>query len=190
MTCSEVTIKDGDDLWQFATDHGLQAVGDLLRDYVRHDQPESFCEGYTSRAMCRIASKAVEGVKDDEDPRSYIDTKYGTDLYFYMWGGDGESLPNDMLTVSGGKTTGTPEAAERYFDQSLGQIHLPLYLQKAGFCPPHPEPSEATMGWPIGWTDLRPLEMDRFRRWLRSHGKHCRKDCIENAQTEHPTKEV
>ena len=26
------------------------------------------------------------------------------------------------------------------------------------------------MGWPIGWTDLEPLEMDRFRQWLRSHG--------------------
>jgi len=29
---------------------------------------------------------------------------------------------------------------------------------------------EWLMGWPIGWTDLRPLEMDRFRAWLRSHG--------------------
>jgi hypothetical protein len=27
------------------------------------------------------------------------------------------------------------------------------------------------MGWPIGWTDLEPLEMDRFRRWRSSHGK-------------------
>jgi hypothetical protein len=26
------------------------------------------------------------------------------------------------------------------------------------------------MGWPIGWTDLKPLEMDKFRQWLRSHG--------------------
>ena len=27
------------------------------------------------------------------------------------------------------------------------------------------------MGWPIGWTDLRPLEMDKFQRWRRSHGR-------------------
>ncbi len=26
------------------------------------------------------------------------------------------------------------------------------------------------MGWPIGWTDLKPLATDRFRRWLRLHG--------------------
>ena len=26
------------------------------------------------------------------------------------------------------------------------------------------------MGWPIGWTDLKPLEMDKCRRWRRLHG--------------------
>ena len=31
---------------------------------------------------------------------------------------------------------------------------------------------EWLMGWPIGWTDLKPLAMDRFRQWLNSHGKH------------------
>ncbi len=31
--------------------------------------------------------------------------------------------------------------------------------------------SEWLMGWPIGVTDLRPLEMDKFRQWLNSHGK-------------------
>jgi hypothetical protein len=29
---------------------------------------------------------------------------------------------------------------------------------------------EWLMGWPIGWTDLKPLETDKFRLWLRSHG--------------------
>jgi len=30
---------------------------------------------------------------------------------------------------------------------------------------------EWLMGWPIGWTDLKPLEMDKFQQWLDSHGK-------------------
>ena len=30
---------------------------------------------------------------------------------------------------------------------------------------------EWLMGWPLGWTDLKPLEMDKFQRWLRLHGK-------------------
>ena len=29
---------------------------------------------------------------------------------------------------------------------------------------------EWLMGWPIGWTDLKPLGTDRFRQWLGSHG--------------------
>ena len=31
--------------------------------------------------------------------------------------------------------------------------------------------TEWLMGWPIGWTDLKPLETDKFPQWLRSHGK-------------------
>ena len=31
---------------------------------------------------------------------------------------------------------------------------------------------ESIMGYPIGWTDLKPLEMDRFHRWLQQHGEY------------------
>lgn len=33
-----------------------------------------------------------------------------------------------------------------------------------------PNFSEMMMGWPIGWTALKPLEMDRFQQWRRLHG--------------------
>jgi hypothetical protein len=33
-----------------------------------------------------------------------------------------------------------------------------------------PDFAEWMMGWPIGWTDSVPLEMDKFRLWLRLHG--------------------
>jgi hypothetical protein len=32
--------------------------------------------------------------------------------------------------------------------------------------PLNPEWIEWLMGWPIGWTDLRPLGMGRFQRWF------------------------
>ena len=38
------------------------------------------------------------------------------------------------------------------------------------FCP---ELSEWLMGWPIGWTDCEPLEMDRFLQWRRTLGAYC-----------------
>lgn len=33
----------------------------------------------------------------------------------------------------------------------------------------NPEWDEWLMGWPIGWTELKPLETGRFREWLRQH---------------------
>ena len=35
----------------------------------------------------------------------------------------------------------------------------------------NPDWVEWLMGWPIGWTDLKPLAMDKFQEWLRLHGK-------------------
>jgi len=29
---------------------------------------------------------------------------------------------------------------------------------------------EWLMGWPLGWTDLKPLEMDKYQKWLDEHG--------------------
>ena len=34
-----------------------------------------------------------------------------------------------------------------------------------------PELAEWAMGWPIGWTELKPLETDKFQQWLLSHGR-------------------
>lgn len=35
----------------------------------------------------------------------------------------------------------------------------------------NPRFSESMMGWPIGWTDLKPLEKGRFRQWLQQFGR-------------------
>ena len=36
---------------------------------------------------------------------------------------------------------------------------------------PHPQRVEEMMLWPIGWTELAPLETARFHKWRLSHGK-------------------
>jgi hypothetical protein len=38
------------------------------------------------------------------------------------------------------------------------------------FGKPTPENFEYLMGWPLGWTDLKPLEMDKFLLWQQAHG--------------------
>ncbi len=40
-----------------------------------------------------------------------------------------------------------------------------------GRLPLNPFFVEQMMNWPIGWTDLKPLETAKFRLWLRSHGE-------------------
>lgn len=37
----------------------------------------------------------------------------------------------------------------------------------------NPEWAEWLMGWPIGWTDLRPLAMDRFQSWQQQRSNTC-----------------
>ena len=37
----------------------------------------------------------------------------------------------------------------------------------------NPMAYEWMMGWPIGWTELKPLEMDKFQQWQQQHGIYC-----------------
>ncbi len=48
------------------------------------------------------------------------------------------------------------------------QVRLTHQLEAGGAL--NPVWVEWLMGWPLGWTDLRRLEMGRFQAWRRSHG--------------------
>lgn len=49
-----------------------------------------------------------------------------------------------------------PERSRNLNDQVGGQLN-PTWV-------------EWLMGWPVGWTDLKPLAMDKYRLWLEQHG--------------------
>ena len=55
-----------------------------------------------------------------------------------------------------------PERTRNLNDQIGGQLN-PTWV-------------EWLMGWPLGWTDLKPLETDKFQQWHHSHGEFYRKD--------------
>lgn len=59
----------------------------------------------------------------------------------------------------------TERGQERRQESSRG---MPLNEEVGGLL--NPEWVEWLMGWPIGWTALQPLEMDRFREWQQQHG--------------------
>lgn len=63
-------------------------------------------------------------------------------------------------TAQDAKNNGPPSQMERNTK--------PLNAEVGGAL--NPPWVEWLMGWPIGWTDLQPLAMDKYRRWLRSHG--------------------
>ena len=50
------------------------------------------------------------------------------------------------------------------------EIIEPLVVQVGGSL--NPTWVEWLMGWPLGWTSLEPLAMDKFRQWRRSHGEY------------------
>lgn len=75
--------------------------------------------------------------------------------------------------------------AQTTFGNDLGYLHTPT--TKANYCADSmqkwpcsrnfktvfgkatPENHEYLMGWPIGWSDLKELETDKFRLWLQQH---------------------
>jgi len=52
----------------------------------------------------------------------------------------------------------------------------PLRDQQAPGGQLNPTWLEWLMGWPLGWTELSPLAMDRFHEWQLWHGKPCAND--------------
>jgi len=47
--------------------------------------------------------------------------------------------------------------------------------------------AEYMMQWPEGWTDLKPLETDRFQQWLDLHGTSCAKEPPQNTMDDSET---
>jgi len=48
--------------------------------------------------------------------------------------------------------------------------HVPSILRERVGGQLNPTWVEWLMGWPLGWTDLEPLETGKFRQWLEQHG--------------------
>ncbi len=77
-------------------------------------------------------------------------------------------LPTPIATDwKGGTTAIRKDNGRERLDQWRDYVKI-----KYAMTYPHPTHSELRMGWPIEWTDLKPLEMDRFRQWRQKHSKY------------------
>ena len=89
-----------------------------------------------------------------------------------------ESGGDDLATAIARKTYPTPRASDgpprsshnRTWSTTDKNLHTVVAKPEGGQL--NPEWVEWLMGWPIGWTALEPLAMDRYQRWLRLHGNY------------------
>jgi hypothetical protein len=56
----------------------------------------------------------------------------------------------------GGKSHRASQARGKSLSEQVGGSLNPMWV-------------EWLMGWPLGWTDLKPLEMDKFQKWIEEH---------------------
>jgi len=72
---------------------------------------------------------------------------------------------------------GTPIKSQRSRSAEFmdGRIPNPFEMAKFMEMIPRPEWCENLMDWPIGWTDMRELEMAKFQAWYKKHGTSCAK---------------
>ena len=83
------------------------------------------------------------------------------------------------------EVTGTPIKTRSYRSDAFRSGALsPYEICKNEGGVPRIEWLEHLMGWPIGWTDLRQLEMDKFQQWLHSHGNFCLSSDVESCELE------
>lgn len=75
--------------------------------------------------------------------------------------------PTPVATMSKGSS---PGALTRKSGRDRSNDRLDHAVMAADGGQLNPMWVEWLMGWPIGWTDLKPLETARFQQWLQQHG--------------------
>ena len=112
------------------------------------------------------------------DPRSRLEdqvsimrwaTPAAADAVGTTGGGQGHSLRTDVRMIPTPKArdyrTGMPKRVDQRREAGLS---VDLNDQVGGQL--NPTWVEWLMGFPLGWTDLRPVEMRKFRLWWQQHG--------------------
>jgi hypothetical protein len=145
-------------MWPTPSSHKQTASGDLVnRDGTTWDgvsKPHSKATGKPVQTALldkiKYSTPTVNDAKNSSLPPSQINR---------------DSLVGDVMRMATPQArdfrTGQrsrwedPRRSRNLNDQIGGQLNPPWV--------------EWLMGWPIGWTDLKPLGMDKFRSWQQQH---------------------
>jgi hypothetical protein len=72
------------------------------------------------------------------------------------------------ISTDGRRKSGVKVGSIFWWDMTEQHLRLGGLEEKKMI--PDPSCGEVVMGWPMGWTELQPLEMDKFQEWQRQHG--------------------
>ena len=78
----------------------------------------------------------------------------------------GDGLATAVLKCA--TPTASPWRSGKASQSTMERNSRPLSEQIGGSL--NPTWVEWLMGWPLGWTDLKPLEMDKYQQWQQQHG--------------------
>lgn len=102
--------------------------------------------------------------------RPMTETEYGLSGRLWTTPSASDSSRGGCITE---KMTGTSLAQQVNTPSRIPSFALQMDVITG---PMNPEWVEWLMGWPIGWTELKPLAMDRFREWQQQHSLCCVKN--------------
>ena len=176
MTCEHLTDDHGEELLTSFLEGFHARTFPQQDEELASTENEADC-GVKWHALCR---------KFDHVSFSWKTHRclFGEDLPLYSlilpkWGmmRDGElfrrTTPEHLTNENASGLWATPTARDwksgKASQATMERNSRPLSEQVGGNL--NPQWVEWLMGWPIEWTDLKPLETDKFQQWQRSHGE-------------------
>lgn len=84
-------------------------------------------------------------------------------------GNESGCWPTPTKTIGPKQSLEAIEAAREKYRKGQSKFNPGVTLEAKVGGVPNPMFVAWLMGWPMTWTNLRPLEMGRFRKWLHSH---------------------
>jgi hypothetical protein len=157
-TTKGLTGTDRDCGWKW---HGLLAKYDPDTHSLKTAQISLFEDSMPFSAILPKWGWMRDGVLSEQTPPEWITNANESGL-----------LPTVMASDwKGGTTAIRKDRGDYRMDQWRDYVKI-----KYGLTYPHPTHSELRMGWPQRWTDLRPLEMDKYLEWQLLHGEHLHRD--------------
>jgi len=169
-------LEDLNESLQILPAWGMTVGGELyLRPtLVRRIKEKEFGYWLTPNCMDSLPTRSPEALKKQYDNNRQGRTTHSTLREQVVYPPPSQMWPTpatrDYKGANGFKAT--QEKLSQGRRSHMGQLPNAVMMDKNEAIGGTLNPTwvEWLIGWPLGWTDLKPLEMDRFLQWQQQHG--------------------